>query len=151
MNRKVYQTQYGHITVTEIKPIPSKYRGKKVTLKAEVDKTTMLRMVVVESRIHDFLMTGIRRNKDFQLTIDFRVQDGATVKCTGSDGTRYGECHWKSKTVSTVAELQSKIVNFIMAHARIGQNPQFVMEYKPGIKEANVQFISEKSCNLEEQ
>lgn len=150
MKKTVYQTKYGPVAVTEITPIPSKQRGKKVVLKAEMDERMMLRMVVVESRIHDFLMAGIRKNKDFQLTIDFRVEGGAAVKCIGCDGTRYGECHWKKETVKAVAELQSKAMNFIMAHARIGQNPRFVMEYKPGLKETSVQFISAKSCNLEE-
>ncbi len=150
MEEKAAQTGQRIIRIKEIRPLPSKYQGREVALIAEMDEKTLLLTTYTESRIYNYLMTGIRRNKDFQLTIDFRMGDGATVKCTSRDGTLYGECHIKQEGIRAVAEFQSKIANFILAHARIGQNPRLVLAYKSGILKTNMKLTYGKLSILEE-
>lgn len=110
---------------------------------------TMSRMVGIDERIYGYLMTGIRRGKDFRLEIDFEMGVGATITCSRKDGLLYRKCYCAEKAVEAAAELRSRMSAFMRCHGGRAEKTRLVVEYKPG-NEDSIQFIDGGRCSQAE-
>lgn len=115
--------------------------GPKLTV--EAGDLTMSRLIGMDERIYGYLMTGIRRGKDFHLEIDFEMGKGATITCSRKDGLAYRKCYIAEKAVRAAAELRSQMAAFMRCHGGRDEKARLVVKYKPG-GEDSIQFTNDE-------